>query len=157
MNHPNQLLVKSYSDIALNKEGTILSSRESTAVSQSIGYTPEEIALAPEESNLGLGCENPFRIVSVQPGEVVVDLGSGAGFDCFLASHLTGRRGKVIGVDMTYEMLSLSRRLAERKPLSQCGISSGRNRKSAHCRQHRRCGHLQLRHQSFLQQTPRLP
>ena len=77
MNHPNQLLVKSYSDIALNKEGTILSSRESTAVSQSIGYTPEEIALAPEESNLGLGC------------------------------------GKVIGVDMTYEMLSLSRRLAK--------------------------------------------
>ena len=55
MNHPNQLLVKSYSDIALNKEDTILSSRESTAVSQSIGYTPEEIALAPEESNLGLG------------------------------------------------------------------------------------------------------
>ena len=97
MNHPNQLLVKSYSDIALNKEDTILSSRESTAVSQSIGYTPEEIALAPEESNLGLGCGNPFRIVSVQPGEVVVDLGSGAGFDCFLASHLTGRRGKVIG------------------------------------------------------------
>ena len=113
MNHPNQLLVKSYSDIALNKEDTILSSRESTAVSQSIGYTPEEIALAPEESNLGLGCGNPFRIVSVQPGEVVVDLGSGAGFDCFLASHLTGRRGKVIGVDMTYEMLSLSRRLAK--------------------------------------------
>lgn len=60
-----------------------------------------------------MGCGNPFRIVSVQPGEVVVDLGSGAGFDCFLASHLTGRRGKVIGVDMTYEMLSLSRRLAK--------------------------------------------
>ena len=113
MNHPNQMLVKSYSDIALNKEDTILSSRESTAVSQSVGYTPEEIALAPEESNLGLGCGNPFRIVSVQSGEVVVDLGSGAGFDCFLASHLTGRRGKVIGVDMTHEMLSLSRRLAK--------------------------------------------
>ena len=95
MNHPNQLLVKSYSDIALNKEDTILSSRESTAVSQSIGYTPEEIALAPEESNLGLGCGNPFRIVSVQPGEVVVDLGSGAGFDCFLASHLEFRLGEI--------------------------------------------------------------
>lgn len=113
MNHPNQLLVKSYSDIALNKEDTILSSRESTSVSQSVGYTPEEIALAPEESNLGLGCGNPFRIVSVQPSEVVVDLGSGAGFDCFLASHLTSRHGKVIGVDMTHEMLSLSRRLAK--------------------------------------------
>lgn len=83
MNHPNQLLVKSYSDIALNKEDTILSSRESTAVSQSIGYTPEEIALAPEEIQPRLGCGNPFRIVSVQPGEVVVDLGSGAGFDAF--------------------------------------------------------------------------
>ena len=124
MNHPNQLLVKSYSDIALNKEDTILSSRESTAVSQSIGYTPEEIALAPEESNLGLGCGNPFRIVSVQPGEVVVDLGSGAGFDCFLASHLTGRRGKVIGVDMTYEMLSLSRRLAKENRFRNVVISN---------------------------------
>ena len=116
MNHPNQLLVKSYSDIALNKEGHPSSPPAKAPLSARASATPpEEIALAPEESNLGLGCGNPFRIVSVQPGEVVVDLGSGAGFDCFLASHLTGRRGKVIGVDMTYEMLSLSRRLAKEK------------------------------------------
>lgn len=59
MNHPNQLLVKSYSDIALNKEDTILSSRESTAVSQSIGYTPEEIALAPKNPTSDWGAGTP--------------------------------------------------------------------------------------------------
>lgn len=112
--HPSDFLKNSYRDIASGEAHTILSDSADTAiVSASIGYSPEEIALAPEQSNLGLGCGNPFHIVSIQPGKTVADLGSGAGFDCFLAASKTGKRGRVIGVDMTPEMLSLSRRLAK--------------------------------------------
>ena len=74
---------------------------------------PKEISLVPEKANMGLGCGNPFHIVPVKEGDTLIDLGSGAGFDCFLASHKVGRRGKVIGVDMTPEMLSLSRQIAK--------------------------------------------
>ncbi|MDX2080815.1 MAG: arsenite methyltransferase [Terrimicrobiaceae bacterium] len=73
------------------------------------GYTDEELAAAPEGSNLGLGCGNPQAIASLQPGETVLDLGSGAGFDAFLAARAVGTKGRVIGVDMTSEMLSKAR------------------------------------------------
>ncbi len=63
----------------------------------------------PEGSNLGLGCGNPIALASLQKGEVVLDLGSGAGFDCFLAATRVGYKGKVIGVDMTPEMLDKAR------------------------------------------------
>ncbi len=69
-------------------------------------YTDEELGSAPEGSNLGLGCGNPTAIDSISEGDTVVDLGSGAGFDCFLASKKVGDSGKVIGVDMTDEMLA---------------------------------------------------
>ncbi len=81
-------------------------------MSASVGYTPEELALAPAEANLGLGCGNPLRMADLKPGEVVIDLGSGAGLDTFLAAHYVGRRGKAVGVDMTPEMLSAARRIA---------------------------------------------
>jgi ubiquinone/menaquinone biosynthesis C-methylase UbiE len=74
-----------------------------------MGYSEAELAAVPEGANLGLGCGNPQAIVAMQPGEVVVDLGSGAGFDCFLAARQVGDAGQVIGVDMTHEMLKKAR------------------------------------------------
>jgi len=74
-------------------------------ISRRIGYSEEEIKGAPEGSNLGLGCGNPVVLASLREGETVLDLGSGAGFDCFLAANKVGKKGRVIGVDMTPEMV----------------------------------------------------
>ena len=78
-------------------------------LSKSIGYTDEEMAAVPEGANLGLGCGNPVALASLKAGETVLDLGSGAGFDCFLAARQVGEKGRVIGVDMTPEMLDKAR------------------------------------------------
>jgi SAM-dependent methyltransferase len=74
-----------------------------------MGYSDEEIASVPEGANMGLGCGNPQAIAALQPGEVVLDLGSGAGFDCFLAARKVGDMGAVIGIDMTLDMIQLAR------------------------------------------------
>ncbi|CAA7618293.1 arsenical pump-driving ATPase [Magnetospirillum sp. UT-4] len=74
-----------------------------------MGYGESELAMVPDGANLGLGCGNPQAIAALKPGEVVVDLGSGAGFDCFLAAGQVGPSGRVIGVDMTHEMLAKAR------------------------------------------------
>jgi len=74
-----------------------------------MGYSAAELAAVPEGANLGLGCGNPQAIAQLRPGEVVIDLGSGAGFDCFLAGRQVGPTGRVIGVDMTHEMLAKAR------------------------------------------------
>lgn len=79
-----------------------------------MGYSQDEINKAPVGSNLGLGCGNPLAIASLKEGEVVLDLGSGAGFDAFLASSKVGKSGKVIGVDMTDEMLKKARENAKK-------------------------------------------
>lgn len=81
-------------------------------ISKMIGYSEEEINAVPEGANLGLGCGNPTALASLKEGERVLDLGSGAGFDCFLAAKKVGKQGKVIGVDMTPEMLDKARRNA---------------------------------------------
>ncbi|MDF2714268.1 MAG: arsM [Paenibacillus sp.] len=78
-------------------------------VSARLGYSNEQLTAVPEGANLGLGCGNPQAIASLQSGEVVLDLGSGGGFDCFLASRQVGTTGRVIGVDMTPEMISRAR------------------------------------------------
>jgi arsenite methyltransferase len=78
-------------------------------ISKGIGYSKEELSAVPDESNLGLGCGNPIALASLIPGETVLDLGSGAGFDCFLAANKVGPNGKVIGVDMTPEMIEKAR------------------------------------------------
>jgi len=77
--------------------------------SMSMGYSAEELAAAPEGADLGLGCGNPQAIAALRSGETVLDLGSGGGFDCFLAAKRVGRTGKVIGVDMTPEMITKAR------------------------------------------------
>jgi len=78
-------------------------------VSKTVGYSQEELDNVPDGANLGLGCGNPTAVASLKEGERVLDLGSGAGFDCFLASRKVGESGKVIGVDMTPEMLDKAR------------------------------------------------
>lgn len=74
-----------------------------------LGYSQADLDQVPAGANMGLGCGNPKAIASLQPGEVVVDLGAGGGFDCFLAAHEVGTTGQVIGVDMTPEMVSKAR------------------------------------------------
>jgi len=74
-------------------------------IGRKIGYSEDELAFVPQGSNLGLGCGNPIALASIREGETVLDLGSGAGFDCFLAAKKVGPKGKVIGVDMTEEMV----------------------------------------------------
>jgi len=83
-------------------------------ISRNIGYSDEELASIPEGANLGLGCGNPIALASLTEGEIVLDLGSGAGFDCFLAANKVGKRGRVIGVDMTPEMIKKARENAKK-------------------------------------------
>ena len=84
------------------------------AVSASLGYDEADLASVPESANLGLGCGNPISIASLSEGETVLDLGSGAGLDCFLAAKKVAPRGKVIGVDMTADMIDRARAAAEK-------------------------------------------
>ena len=81
-------------------------------ISRGLGYSGEDVEAVPAGANMGLGCGNPQAIAALQPGETVLDLGSGGGFDCFLAARAVGNEGVVIGVDMTPEMISTSRRNA---------------------------------------------
>lgn len=83
-----------------------------------IGYAEDDLAAIPEDANLGLGCGNPTAIAALRPGETVVDLGSGAGMDAFLAASKVGDSGHVIGVDMTTEMLARARNTASQRGLS---------------------------------------
>ena len=82
------------------------------SISEQIGYSKEDLASLPEEAEMGLGCGNPISFAELKTGEVVLDLGSGGGVDCFLASRIVGATGKVIGVDMTPEMISKARKNA---------------------------------------------
>jgi arsenite methyltransferase len=79
------------------------------SIGKGIGYTEQDLASVPDGANLGLGCGNPTALASLNEGETVLDLGSGAGFDCFLAAAKLGKRGIVIGVDMTPEMIDKAR------------------------------------------------
>jgi arsenite methyltransferase len=83
-------------------------------ISKKVGYSDEELKSVPEGANLGLGCGNPVALASLKQGDIVLDLGSGAGFDCFLAANKVGKTGRVIGVDMTPEMLEKARENARK-------------------------------------------
>lgn len=106
---------KEYGKIAMEQhEDSIMTETiSSESMSAMVGYTPEELAMAPEGANMGLGCGNPHRKAEIKQGEVVLDLGSGAGLDCFIAGKVVGRRGRAIGVDMTPEMLTRARTIAK--------------------------------------------
>jgi SAM-dependent methyltransferase len=83
-------------------------------ISKKIGYSEDEIRAVPAEANLGLGCGNPTALAAIKAGETVLDLGSGAGFDCFLAAQKVGPRGRVIGIDMTEEMVERAKENASK-------------------------------------------
>ncbi|MHB8124927.1 MAG: arsenite methyltransferase [Desulfitobacteriaceae bacterium] len=109
-----------YSDIALKgSNGSGCSCNSSCCgdtsfdikqVSMSVGYSKDDLTSVPVEANMGLGCGNPIAIAGLKAGETVLDLGSGGGFDCFLARQQVGETGYVIGIDMTPEMIKLSRK-----------------------------------------------
>ncbi len=94
-------------------------------ISRQIGYSEAELKSVPEGANLGLGCGNPVALASLKKGETVLDLGSGAGFDCFLAAQRVGKKGRVIGVDMTPEMLDRARANARKNGYSNVEFRLG--------------------------------
>jgi len=124
---------KKYGEIAASsspcgcsaKAGCCSSAPSAEELSTSVGYTPAELALIPEGANLGLGCGNPVALASLRPGETVLDLGSGGGIDCFLAARKVGPEGRVIGVDMTPEMIRLARENAEKSGLKNVEFRQG--------------------------------
>ena len=87
-------------------------------ISKNVGYSEDDLSDMPEQANMGLGCGNPIAIAALKEGEVVLDLGSGGGFDCFLARRQVGESGHVIGVDMTPEMIKLARENAQKSGYS---------------------------------------
>ena len=89
------------------------SGNTSQEISADLGYSNSQMDSVPDEANLGLGCGNPVAIASLKPGDTILDLGSGAGFDCFLAARQVGKNGRVIGVDMTPDMISKARKNAK--------------------------------------------
>jgi len=93
--------------------------------SQQLGYSAEEAKSVPEGANLGLGCGNPHAIAQIQAGNTVLDLGSGAGFDCFLAARRVGDKGRVIGVDMTSDMIEKARTNARKGNYHQVEFRQG--------------------------------
>jgi SAM-dependent methyltransferase len=119
-----QALRKAYGDVARADDageacgnaagccGTTDDVAISQLISTRLGYSSDDLAAVPQGADMGLGCGNPKAIAALQPGEVVVDLGAGSGFDCFLASPEVGDEGRVIGIDMTPDMLSKARRNA---------------------------------------------
>lgn len=94
-------------------------------ISVGLGYSSDDVSTVPEGPNMGLGCGNPQTIASLQPGETVLDIGSGGGFDCFLAAGAVGKGGHVIGVDMTPEMVYRSREIAEKTGLDNVEFRLG--------------------------------
>lgn len=100
---------EAYGRIAKNEGSCCVSADVSRSVARGIGYGEKDLEGVPEGADLGLGCGNPVALASLAEGEAVLDLGSGAGLDCFLAAERVGRSGRVIGVDMTPEMIDRAR------------------------------------------------
>lgn len=111
-----EVVKKSYAKVAKNNCGCSCNcwALDNKALAKSIGYSNKEINLVPE-ANLGLGCGNPTALGNIKEGMTVLDLGSGAGFDCFLAAKAVGKSGKVIGVDMVPEMIKKAKENAKKR------------------------------------------
>ena len=111
-NKIKQIVKEKYSEIA--KKNTSCCYSCSSDISKNIGYSKEELKSVPKGSNPGLGCSNPTALTELKEGDVVLDLGSGAGFDVFLAANKVGKKGHVIGVDMTEEMIDKAKENAKK-------------------------------------------
>lgn len=112
-NNIKKIVKDNYSKIAKKVSCSCCSSKNDVDIAKSIGYSDEEITMA-SEANLGLGCGNPIALANIKEGDIVLDLGSGAGFDAFLAVKKVGYSGKVIGIDFTNKMIKKSRELAKK-------------------------------------------
>ena len=108
-------IAKQNSSCCAKSESCCGSSSMAEHIGKVIGYGEEELQSVPENSNLGLGCGNPVALASLREGEIVLDLGAGAGFDCFLAAKRVGNKGKVIGIDMTKEMVEKAKENARKE------------------------------------------
>jgi len=128
------LVIEKYSEIAKGEnEGCIPSCCGGTTplvdikeLGKALDYKEEDLLLAPGQANLNLGCGNPLSIADLQPGETVLDLGSGAGFDAFLAAKQVGEIGKVIGMDMTPEMIQKAMENAKKLDISNVDFRLGK-------------------------------
>ena len=110
-----QVVSERYGSIAERDEGSCCGGTSTAeASSMRMGYSEADVTSVPVGSNMGLGCGNPQAIADLKPGETVVDLGSGGGFDCFLAARAVGEKGQVIGVDMTPAMIRKARANSEK-------------------------------------------
>ena len=115
---------KVYGYIAKKKKGCCCGSKN-TDVSEKVGYTKEDLSSIPDEANMGLGCGNPVAFASLKEGETVVDLGCGGGIDVFLAAKRVGNKGRVIGIDMTEDMLNKARANAKKAGLKNVEFKLG--------------------------------
>jgi arsenite methyltransferase len=130
----HDLVIEKYADIASGEGGGCAPSCCDGAtplialkeLGKALDYEEKDLLLAPGEANLGLGCGNPISMADLQPGESVLDLGSGAGFDAFLAAKRVGESGKVIGVDMTPEMVQKAKANAEKLDVSNVDFRLGK-------------------------------
>jgi arsenite methyltransferase len=127
----NQILniVKNaYSRIAQSKDECVCEKGQcetnSEIVAQKVGYNSAELAIIPEDANLGLSCGNPTALASLKPDDIVLDIGSGAGFDCFLAAHSV-TKGKIIGVDASGEMVAKSKSIAKKRGVLNTEFRTG--------------------------------
>ena len=128
-----------------------------SATGEAVGYSREEVTSVPTGSDLGLGCGNPLALAALQGGETVLDLGSGAGFDCFLAARRVGERGRVIGVDMTPRDAGPGPGERPAGRLHECRVPPGRDREPAGGGRLGGPAHLQLRDQPVGRQGAGFP
>ena len=127
-----QAVLENYSEVAKRggggcgpATGCCGGGAETISISKQIGYSEEELSSVPEGADMGLGCGNPQAIASLKPGETVLDLGSGGGFDCFLAARQVGETGHVIGVDMTDAQRAKAERLRDDADFTQVTYRKG--------------------------------
>ena len=133
-NTKRKLILKNYAAVAANQGANGCcgggcscsgSPLDAKSAARALGYTDDDLADMPDAANMGLGCGNPLAIAALDPGETVLDLGSGGGFDCFLASRRVGPQGLVIGVDMTPDMVHLARQNAQKAKLGNVSFRLG--------------------------------
>lgn len=124
-----EIVTAAYGKIAEDKTGCgcgcTTCGTDPTTFAKDLGYSAEELAAIPTEANLALSCGNPFALAELKVGETVLDLGSGAGFDSFLAANKVGANGKVIGIDMTPEMIRKSQENARKKQVENVEFRLG--------------------------------
>jgi len=121
-NAVKQSVIKSYSSLAKSKKGGIFANlfpccnttEHAAEIAENIGYSKEILDQVPENANLGVGCGNPSALTKINTHETVIDLGSGAGFDAFIVSRIVGVEGRVIGIDLSEDMLKLANKNARK-------------------------------------------